>query len=281
MKTADRKALDKAQDIMWTAMETASKAERIKLAERALSISPDCADAYVFLAYDREKSSAKKIAMFEEGIKAGRRALGTAPFKEDVGSFWGVTETRPFMRALFGLAYELQSAGRIDEALANYKEILRLNKHDNQGVRYQLVPLFISLDRLREATALVNKYPDDVGPDIAYSRALLLFKKHGDSDKARQALEEAVGWNRHVIPLLLAQNFAPNREPRGHYITMGGDEEAYEYAKESRKLWHSTEGALDWLIEVLLDSYIDDKKLRIKAFRHFRRINITKNASLW
>jgi hypothetical protein len=62
---------------------------------------------------------------------------------------------------------------------------------------------------------------------------------------------------------------------------MGGDEEAYEYAKESRKLWHSTEGALDWLIEVLLDSYIDDKKLRIKAFRHFRRINITKNASLW
>ena len=52
----DKEALATAQDLMWTAMETYSQKERIRLAERALEICPECADAYVMLAYDREKN---------------------------------------------------------------------------------------------------------------------------------------------------------------------------------------------------------------------------------
>jgi tetratricopeptide (TPR) repeat protein len=268
VKAEDRKALAAAQDIMWTAMDTSSRAERIKLSEQALALSPDCADAYVYLAYDREETSAEKIAMFEEGIKAGRRALGTEPFKEDVGAFWGVTHTRPFMRALFGLAYELQAAGRLDEAIANYKELMRLNTYDNQGVRYHLVTLFISLNRLSEAMALVKKYPDDVGPEITYNRALLLFKKHGDSEKSREALGEAVRWNRHVIPFLVGPQFRTYpKDPNRTFVTMGGEDEAYEYAKDCRELWHKTKGAVEWVIDVLLTNYIDHKKLRISDYK--------------
>lgn len=93
----------------------------------------------------------QKIAMFEEGIKAGRRTLGPSPFKEDIGSFWGLIETRPFMRALFGLAHTLQDCGRIDEALVHYKQPLRLNPNDNQGVRLVLIPLLMSQDKTKEA----------------------------------------------------------------------------------------------------------------------------------
>ncbi|MBX9688221.1 MAG: hypothetical protein K2X27_16045 [Candidatus Obscuribacterales bacterium] len=66
MAAVDQKALATAQDLMWTAMETYSQKERIRLAEQALEICPDCADAYVMLAYDREKNTESKIAMFQE-----------------------------------------------------------------------------------------------------------------------------------------------------------------------------------------------------------------------
>lgn len=271
MKPLDRKALEAAQDLMWTAMETAGRAERIKLAEKALSLSAHCADAYVYLAYDREKTKNQKIAMFEEGVKAGRRALGTSTFKEDVGAFWGLTETRPFMRALFGLAQTLQESGRIDEALVHYKELLRLNPNDNQGVRCVLIPLLISQDKTKEALALVKKYPDDTSPEITYSLPLLLYKKHGDSEVARAAVGEAVKWNRHVLPFLLTPKLAPIKD-NSDYVTMGGKDEAYEYARYCRELWHKTPGAIDWLIEIIIASYIEHNKLHISSFRDLQKI---------
>lgn len=263
MTPEQQKALDKAQDIMWTAMDEPSKARRIQLSEQALAISPECADAYVFLAYDQKNTSADKITMFEEGIRAGHRALGPNYFKEDVGSFWDILETRPYMRARFGLAMELKFIGRQEEAITHFKELLRLCSRDAQGVRYQLITLYIALDRLKEASALIKKYPDDVGPEITYSRALLQFKTAGDSEKAREALGEAVRWNPHVIPFLLSPKFDRKWKSGDYYVTVGGKDEAHEYAMDNREAWHKTPGACDWIIETMLASYIAHKRLHI------------------
>jgi len=42
--------LEEAQEIMYDAYEAGTKAKRIKLAKKALTISQDCADAYILLA---------------------------------------------------------------------------------------------------------------------------------------------------------------------------------------------------------------------------------------
>jgi tetratricopeptide (TPR) repeat protein len=262
MTVVNKKALDEAQDIMWTAMDLPVRSEGVKLSEKALSICADCADAYVFLAYYREKTSAAKIAMFEQGVKAGLRAIPAFRFKEDVGHFWGIIETRPYMRALYGLAYELEKTGRIDEAIVHYKELLRLNPRDSQGARYLLIPLYIALEKPKKAMALINQYQEDVGPEITYNRTLLLFKQDGDCEKANEALAEAVRSNRHVIPFLLAPKFN-SKLPVPAYITVGEKNEAYEYARRCRELWHKAPGAVDWLIEILMASYIDHQKLHV------------------
>ena len=92
-------ALAQAQDLMYTAWETPDRRRRISLAEQALRISPLCADAYVLLAEETAATPEEAIELYRKGMEAGERAVGPAAFRDDVGHFWGLLETRPYMRA--------------------------------------------------------------------------------------------------------------------------------------------------------------------------------------
>ena len=131
---------------MYRAFEESNEKRRVRLAEQALEICPDCADAYVLLA-ENATSRKEALRLYQQGVAAGERALGTKAFQQDVGRFWGILETRPYMRRRLGLAHVLWSAGHRDEAVQHLQEMLRLNPGDNQGVRYTLAGFLLFLDR--------------------------------------------------------------------------------------------------------------------------------------
>lgn len=145
-----KSAVSFAQDIMYEAWEAKTKRERLKLAKEALSISPDCADAYNLLAEEEAKTLEETKELYQKGMEAGRRALGEEIFKEDSGHFWGYTPTRPYMRSRAGLMECLWELGEHDEAIGHAKEMLRLNKSDNQGIRYILIAYLAELKRYDE-----------------------------------------------------------------------------------------------------------------------------------
>lgn len=95
--------LEEAQDLMHEAWGSTGK-RRLELARRALEISKECADAYVLLAEEVARSLQEAKDLYEQGVKAGERALGSQAFEEEAGHFWGILETRPYMRARAGLA---------------------------------------------------------------------------------------------------------------------------------------------------------------------------------
>jgi hypothetical protein len=84
---------------------------RVQFAKDALAVCPDCADAYVLLA-EHATSRKDALRLYEQRVAAGERALGAEAFGRDVGHFWGLLETRPYMRAGLGLAHDLWTAGR-------------------------------------------------------------------------------------------------------------------------------------------------------------------------
>lgn len=104
---APRTPLEEAQELMYEAFEASSGKQRIKLAKKALSLSEDCADAYVLLAEESARSLEEVRDLYAAGVEAGKRALGEEMFAETEGHFWGVVETRPYMRARAGLAGHL------------------------------------------------------------------------------------------------------------------------------------------------------------------------------
>jgi hypothetical protein len=67
--------LERAQVLAWKAFETPDIERQIALAQEALELSPDCADAYTVLS--RIVSDARQaLPLVEQGLAAAERALG-------------------------------------------------------------------------------------------------------------------------------------------------------------------------------------------------------------
>ena len=231
--------LDKAQELMYQAFGTPDPEERVKLAKQALDLCPDCADAYVLLA-EHTKSRKEALDLFEKGVAAGERALGPKAFQEDVGHFWSLLETRPYMRAREGLASKLWTMGRRDEAIKHLQDMLRLNPGDNQGVRYTLAGWLLAEGRDEELARLLKEY-DEGSANWAYTKALVAFRQDGDTPETRKLLKVAQKANKHVPAYLLGRKPLPQERPS--YYSPGDQNEAVFYVGTALSGWKETPGS--------------------------------------
>lgn len=238
-------ALARAQQVMYRAWEELNPAKRIVLAHEALSLSTECADAYVLLAQEEADTVKRALELYRQGMEAGARALGAKYFRENAGHFWGLLETRPYMRARQGLAETLWRLKRYEEAIEHYRELLHLNPGDNQGNRYALLDLLIQIERYEEARTLLKQFGDEWSAAWLYSRALLEFQKRGASAAAKKILQQAVEENPFVPAYLMGQKRVPNRQV--DYYGWGDESEAVYYASEHLNHWRRIPGAVEWL----------------------------------
>jgi tetratricopeptide (TPR) repeat protein len=238
--------LEQAQSLIFEALETVGK-KRLELAEQALKISPDCADAYVLLAEEKAQSLEEAVSLYEAGVKAAERALGEKLFEEEGGHFWGMVETRPYMRARAGLARSLWLTGKREEAVSHYLELLRLNSNDNQGIRYLLAASLLETGKIDALQELLGQYDEPTAAWL-YTKALVAYVKQGDSAEARKRLKEALDYNPHVFPYLLGEKKLPRE--LSQRIGFGDKDEAVAYAAEFGPGWHQTRGTIDWLASV-------------------------------
>lgn len=242
--TSARTPLEEAQNVMYSAWD-ATGVQRVRLARKALKISPDCADAYVLLAEEAAHTIEEARDFFAGGVAAGERALGPECFEEGVGYFWGIVETRPYMRAREGLADRLWSLGEREAAIEHYQDMLRLNPNDNQGMRYILLDCLLEMDRDDEAGQLIAEYEDDGSAAWLYNHALWAFRRGGSDAEARRSLGDALKQNRHVPAYLLGRKRLPARLP--DFMGFGDENEAVSYIADALGNWQRTPGALTWL----------------------------------
>lgn len=233
-----------AEWLLHLALESDDPAEVADLSRQALKAWPDCADAYVLLA-EQARGPKAALELFTRGVEAGARELGEAAFRDAAGAFWVLTETRPYMRARFGLAQVLWVLGRRDEAVGHYREMLRLNPNDNQGVRYTLAACLLELGRDDDLAELLARYGEDASAGWTYTTALLAFRREGDSPRARAVLKAARQSNRYVPELLTGRERLPSRLPET--IGTGDRSEAVDYVAGFLRGWRATPGALAWL----------------------------------
>ncbi len=241
-----RTPLEQAQEIIYEAFDTPSSAKRVKLAKKALSISPDCADAYVLLAQGTS-SVTKAIEYYQQGVAAGERAIGLEQFAELKGHFWGFLETRPYMRAREGLALMLWEYGDEDVAIDHLEEMLELNPNDNQGIRYHLLSIYLDLEDDDEAYELLERYKNDRSAQWLYSGALVAYRRGERKASSSKKLKAALDYNPHVPLFLLGRKRLP--EVLAPFYSPRDENEAAGYVMGALKQWFDSPGALDWLRE--------------------------------
>ena len=240
---------EEAQDLAYQAMEARTEAQAKRLAKRALAKDPDCIDALIVLTSVDANSPKQAIEGLQKAIAAGERSLGPKFFKENKGHFWGLLETRSYMRARQQLAELYQDVGLLQDAISHYAAMLELNPNDNQGVRDPLLGLYLRTGDLDGAGKLLHRYKRDASATFAWGRVLERLLA-ADMEGAAAALKTARKANPFMELYMSAQRTFPKDMPDSY--AMGSPEEAIISLEGLAPAWLEHPEAMLWLLTQIL-----------------------------
>jgi tetratricopeptide (TPR) repeat protein len=149
---------------------------------------------------------------------------------------WAHLENRPFMRAYHFLAIYLLRTKGPASAIDSFARLVAMNPNDNLGARYMLMQCLIATGGWEPAILLTRQYPDDVGPDLVYSKAVAQLKI-GDEVGAIESLRFGVECKPNVASELLKPKHIRPKSAYSGYITSGGEDEAFDYWERNRSHW--------------------------------------------
>lgn len=167
---------EKAYNLYEEAMDAMSEKESKKLFKQALQLKPDFPDAKIQLVLFPEDIH-KRIKELEKLEKEGY-------FKNDIGHFYGILDTRPYIRLLHNIVSHYQIMGAYKKAMEIYEYMMTLNEHDNTGARYSLMGIYATLEEKEKMEKLVKEYQEDSIPFHLF-QSILDFKTL-DYTKARK-----------------------------------------------------------------------------------------------
>jgi len=234
-----------AQDLVYDAWEAADGDKVFELLTRAVELDPTNVDAWLGLMQYEPLETEERIEFLRRLVEIGEKNLGKKEFKEGKGHFWGILETRPYMRARSQLALRLMEAERIEESIAEHEAMLELNPNDNQGVRYGLLSLYLTLKRLDGANRLFGEYDErEFSTVFAWGYVLERFLT-GDTAGAVDALKKAREQNPHAQAYFQGHRRPPKHMP-GSY-SPGSKEEAVIAWDILKHAWKAHPEAQSWL----------------------------------
>lgn len=220
-------AMAQAYELLEEAEYTKSKKKAKKLAEEAYEICPDCFDAVIFQA-SLEDNLIKREELLNEGLEFEKDRLTEEGYfeKENIGSFYGIFETRPYIRGLSFKVATLISQGKIKLAMEVCKEILRLNESDNTGIRYSLAAMYAYFEDEKKLLSLYEKYPEN---NLSMLFPLLaLYYKLGNYDKAKEYLLMINKNNKNFVKFFKG-TFEENDDVPSSYFSVGDSSEITMY----------------------------------------------------
>lgn len=217
----------KSDDLLEIAFECTSKTKAIKLAKQALEIYPDNIDAENFIV-EFESNPIKKLSKYSEIERKAEELLKKNDMfeKENIGHFWGLIETRPYMRTRHNKVLCLMTLGRYTEAIRECEGLLTLCENDNMGIRYILIGLYVLLERFEDCEKLYKKYNSDDTANFLLPMCIMYFKK-GDYKKTKSFLKKLDNSNEFIIDFLMDGLDFNEAYTNSMYVTYGSEEEAY------------------------------------------------------
>ena len=135
------------------AQEARSQRECLKWIRKARELEPEHVDAaLVEINMTAKEPCEQELRLFELQQKAENQLRKQGFFtKEDIGHFWGLIETRPYMRVCHSYVEALLMNRKMRLAAKECESILRLCTSDNLGIRYTLIHIYAYLEEEKAA----------------------------------------------------------------------------------------------------------------------------------
>lgn len=180
-----------------------TKSQALSYTKKALELEPDNLDARLkLIALENMYDPNKRLEELDKLIKkADEEYTKTNTFERYMGNFWQFYETRPYMRVREAHVTTLIECGMMTEAIKECKEMMKLNKDDNLGIRYTLAPLYAYMENEKSLVTLSKKSQKDSQVLLALS---VLYYKLRDYDKAKEYLSKLAEVNKDTKKFLRA-----------------------------------------------------------------------------
>lgn len=209
----------RAQLLAFEAYAAETEEERRELMVSAKVIDPQNPDVLLLQA-EMEKDHEKAVELYEKAIRNASRTF------EPGENPWQNIPNRPFMRAAFAYGIYLFNRGEYDEAASLFTDLLKMNKVDNQGARYEAIASLIHAERYKEAAEILVRYEKGSEQDATYLYLdWKLENDGGQSGNAEEMLRVAAKANPHVMHLKTFRA-KPIAYPRFQEIEPGSEAEA-------------------------------------------------------
>lgn len=214
----------KSNELLEEAFEAETINKALKLAKQALEIYPNNLDAEAFII-ENEKSLIKRLKKYDELLVKATKLLEEENMfdEENIGAFWGILETRPYMRIRYNRLLLLKELGRFTEVIKEGEDMIRLCSVENLGVRHILLGAYCILEKFEECEAFYKKCVDR-SAYMTLPMAVMYFKK-GDYKKSKQFLKKTDEENVFVLDFLL-EGLEYETSETGYY-SYGSEEEAF------------------------------------------------------
>ena len=216
-----------------------------RLALQALALDPTCVDAFVHVARLSCGTHGDLVEQIRIAVSVGERGLdGTAWLRANRGRCWANPQARPYLRARALLARLLVEAGRFDEAISHYEDLLQFDADDHQGLRYHLLACYFTRNDLDAVRRLFSRFEGTNGIVFAWAAVLERWAS-GNLEGAARALKDARRANRHVEAYLTKRRSIPKTLPE--HAGLDEEREAILCASILGPAWRKRRKAIAWL----------------------------------
>ena len=165
----------------------------LKWIRKAREVEPDHVDAALMEIEETSKNPyEQEMRLFELQQKAEKQLREQGYFrKASIGDFWGLIETRPYMRVCQTYVGTLLMNRKMRLAAKACESMLRLCKND----RYTLIHLYGYLEEEQAAHKLFDAYNGDWGTRFPLAMAVLSYKQ-GKEEMAKKYLQVLLNNNK-------------------------------------------------------------------------------------
>lgn len=163
------------------------------------------------------------------------------------GSFWGIMETRPYMRLKDVYIQALFYDQNYYEAIEQAKEALYLCKNDNIGIRFIYMTMLCITKQYQEAINVYQTYQEDVSPFFIIPASIAYFNLN-EKEKAKTLINKMTKLNKHFSTVLFNPKYIDlDNECDDEKYIRGGIDEMYLAISDNSKIIFTDLPYYEWL----------------------------------
>jgi len=219
-------------------------ANRTRLARQVLRESPDEPGAWMLMAEDASDQRLAE-AHWANAAGAAERRLPDAGLTVTSDHLGEHRDGLHYLTARLAIANTWWDQGRAGDSIEERTRLLTLDVSDPLDIRHSLIPDLMFSGDDEAAGRLLRLVDFEPEAELLFAEALLVFRREGDGDAAREAWAAACKLNLHVPRYLADLDAIPDRLP-GSSVP-GDDDHAQCIADILSDAWEATPGAVEWV----------------------------------